>query len=418
MKHKLFKTSAYLIFIILVVLSCQREHSNIFDPKNNIDSLDLDLRIRQADSIVALRWDRPATVSFNGYNIFRRIQGESSFSLIASVSDTIQTYLDHSIQSRVRHEYYLNVQGDNLESPYSKKIQTIPGPANFWILDYWNFYIINLTYDLKHVITRHFAVWRPEQMSINKSNTVAVVTYPAYRYFEMFDPKTNAYLKGFDELEEPFGCVHEPVNDRFWITDVQSGVYTIDTESENLQLINNQIAEPTQIKLFGDDYLLVLSSASGQLHQMDMSGTIRDSFIELGDSVTYFDADPDRQIIYAISDSLLKSYSLYNNETKIFNDLDSLAIVRHSPIDGSIWIAQNFKNSAGILQLSATGERLMSLTGFEFVSDFDIVPSTGAIVVTDIDFSISKGTVYHFNADGTLIGKSDEAYYPYKVYVQ
>ena len=66
------------------------------------------------------------------------------------------------------------------------------------------------------------------------------------------------------------------------------------------------------------------------------------------------------------------------------------------------------------MQLSVDGDRLYTLNGFERISDFNISHKTGYLIVADA----GAGTIVHLKPDGSVIGASDEAYFPFKVYIR
>jgi len=402
----------------LIFISCQREHSNIFDPENEIEILDLNLRIVQTDSVVSLSWRAPIDVSHSGFNLYRKIETEAEFKRIASLPANQFSFTDRDIQSQQSHAYYLSVQGNNIESPTTAVIESIPGPANFWVLDYWNFYVLHLSFDLQHILSQRYAVWRPQEMCFNTTGTFALITYPQYHFFEVFSPLTNTYIKGFDALKNPYACYFDVLENRFWISDTSGGIYTVELQSMELQKINASVSRPTQIIADAQNNVYVLNSLTNRVIQLNGDGTIIGALPQLGDSVKFIDIDPDENFIYSVnySDSTRTLYrqSLTNWSTETFFSDSDLVMLRPSPLDESVWIVLNRTDSAEIVQLSANGDRLYTLKEFEHISDFNISRKTGYLIVADG----GSGTVVHLKPDGSVIGTFDEAYYPFKVYIR
>ena len=412
----------FLFAVLLISVACQREHQNIFDPENNIDSLDLHLRIIRSDSIVALRWHKPATVSFRGFNLFRKTEDEDAFRIIATLPADSLEFDDSDVRFETLYTYFLNVFGDDVESPPTQLIKTIPGAEKIWVLDYWNFYILNLSFDLRHLLRQHYAIWRPKAMSFSKDERAALVTYPGYRYFEIFNPRSNAYLHGSDALERPFDCLFLPSQNQFYISDSTGGVYSVNLSNYSVSPLINALDRPTYMGSDALDKLYILNGLPGSLFQFDTDTEILTPVEILGDSIINFVSDPQRKRILAISSKLgkrtLNSY-IYGDTsfTELYVD-SALTRVRISSFDGTVWVSLNYQNSAKIVQLSGDGVRLNSLNGFNYISDFNISPKTGYLIIADMNFNTSIGTIHHIYEDGTSIGTSTEAYYPYRVYIR
>ncbi len=406
-----------LSLFALLTISCQREHSNIFDPKNNIDSLDLNIRVIRADSIISLRWWPPADVDYQGFNLFRRQEPNPDFEKIAFVNAESLSFQDTTTSSQNLHIYFLTVQGDGLESVPTRKISTIPGPSQFWVLDRWNFYILNLTFDLQHIIKTHYAVWSPKDMCFNDNRSIGLVTYPEYNYYELFDPNSNYFLGGFDDLRDPYNCIYDSDNDRFLLSDSSSGVYALVSESLDLQPVNKKISRPTQLLLDAQNNIYVLDLTSAQIIKLTTEGAITSSLVGLYDGIRQFDIDIARNILYAVykkeDGSVLVRYPLDDPEPEILYETHGSALVRSSKFDDKILLAVNLESSAEILQLSTDGERLNTLTGFKYIKDIGISAKTGNIIIADA----GDATVYHLHSTGELIGKSEQAYYPNKVII-
>ncbi len=407
---------------LILFFSCQREHSNIFDPKNGTQTLDLNLRIAESDSIVVLQWNPPYTVHYQGFNIFRKIKEEEDFTLFDSVAADSLSWTDRQIQSGVSYSYYLTLQGSGIQSPPTTIIKTTPGPDRFWILDRWNFYILHLTSDLQHTIARHYAIDRPQNMCFNTSGNAAIITYTRQHYFEIFNPHNGEHLKDFSHLERPYDCLFDAQKNRFWISDSSGGIFTVDNETLELRSVNANLNRPAQLGLDAGGRIYVLDANLQQILRLNPDGSISDTLQGLGNDVTYFNVDSKNNFLYTISgdDSLkyLRRYAITDSGSTILFSSPYLQQVRHSPLDKSLWITLNNDNSAEILQLSAEGARLKVLDGLNYISDMNISPVTGTIIAGTLNLDTREGIVLHLNPDGSVIGSSHKVYYPYRVYIQ
>ncbi len=407
---------------LILFFSCQREHSNIFDPKNGTDTLDLNLKIAQSDSVVVLQWSPPSSVQYQGFNIFRKIEGEEDFTRSASVAADSLSWTDRHIQTGIPYSYYLTIQGSGIQSPPTAIIKTTPGPDRFWVLDRWNFYILHLTSDLRHTITRHYAIDRPQNMCFNASGNAAIITYTRQHYFEIFNPHSGEHLKDFYRLEKPYDCLFDAQNNRFWISDSSGGIFTVDDETWELQSINENLSRPSQLGLDAGGRIYVLDANLQQILRLNPDGSIADTLQGLGNGVTYFNMDSKNNLLYTVSgdDSLkyLRRYSITDSSSTDLFSSPYLQQVRHSPLDESLWITLNNDNSAEILQLSAEGIRLKVLDGLNYISDMNISSVSGTIIAGTLNLDTREGTILHLNPDGSVIGSSKKVYYPYRVYIR
>lgn len=416
--HPLIILTAGLLFI----LSCEREHSNIFDPKSSIESLDLGLHIRQSDSVVVLKWRAPSGPRYSGFNIFRKDSAEEIFDLAASVARDSLSWTDRQIQSGRTYSYYITVRGDGVQSPATPVITTTPGPDRFWILDRWNFYILHLTSDLRHTIASHFAVDRPQNMCMNTSGNTALITYTRQHYLEVFNPQNGTHLTDFYRLEKPYDCLFDAANKRFWISDSSGAVFTLDEETLTLRSVNETLQRPSQIELDAQGRLYVLNAQRKQIVRLNPDGSVADTLYGLGTGIFQFDIDFKRNLLYAVcpGDSLkyLRRYSITDSASvDLFSD-PSLQLVRHSPRDASIWIALNNDHSGEIVQLSAEGLRLNVLNGLNYILDMNISSASGDIIAGTLNVNTREGLLLHLKPDGSVVGSSKQVYYPYRIYIR
>jgi len=406
-----------LLWLIPLIMQCQREHANIFDPQFPVDSINLDLRIISSDSVVTLSWIPPGQVQYMGFNIYRQSEDSAQFSLLARVDRDQFQFNDLQTQYDKLYRYYLRIQGADSESPRSTIVQTVPGPFRVWILDRWNFYIYYLTYDLRHVIRTQYAVWRPQSMCRDEANQTAVITYPGYHYLELFRLADGTLLSGFDDLKYPFDCVFNAQTRTFWIADSSGGIYALSKDPMDIQQLNNLPRHPLQMIRGGENRFYVLDRKSRSISIFNALGE-RTGTINRGLNDPYYLAGSDFNLLYILDrqDSLTSNLVQYDPESNQLKEIyhgDNLALVKLSFDHHSLWLAQNNPSNAKILQLSLEGIRLSERKGFKFISD--VTPAkNGHLLVADAGAAL----LFHFGKDKSLVGRFSKAYYPFKVYVE
>ena len=420
------RVTLWTFLLIWFLAGCNtREHTNIFDPQNPADSMNIGLQITAStDQVVALSWQSPGNVDYTGFNIYRKIAGQNSFSKLATVCDTCFHFSDSAVVSDKEHLYYLTVQGKDKESIPSKSVTTVPGPGTFWLLDREDYTIYHVTYDLRHVLNTKYTIGRPQAMCFNGDYTRALVVYSYFRYMELFDVATGNGLKGFDDLTRPYDCIYNPFQKTFWIVDASAGgLYSLSPSGTTApELIGSAPESPVQIRFGGGHLYFVLDSDRNSVWVFDSDGAmvteLSDTAVVNMEQPQYIAASPDSQILLIIdqreTERVLIKYDYAQRRTEeIFRSPD-LALAAFDSVDSSIWLALNSANSSKIVQLSIGGQRLVEKGSFTHISDLLVSPYTGHLLIADG----WAGVLYHFRRDFTLVGSSKTAYYPYKVYSQ
>lgn len=425
---KSYSAAAKIIFVLLALLSVQlsgcaeRKRSNIFDPRTNIDSLNISLYITRADSSVTLNWYPPSSAGRTGFNLFRRKQGEENFSLLATLAASQFQYTDRETKFDLWHEYYLTVLGKGLESPPTHRIKTIPGPDTFWLLDRWDYNIFHFTYDLKHKLHTQYAVWVPQEMSFARAHQLAMITYPQYGYAEIFDTRSGQIVNSFNSIKYPFACTYVPEKNSFWLCDSSGGIYAIAPFSPEARLLTDSPRRPTQMLVSSTGRVYVLDSGTKSVLAFNLDGQLLPqlSFMP-GSGINdprFMSMSPSGYTLYIVDRQAevmaLYKINLQSNQFSRILETQHMDRARQSAFDGSLWVSANYQSEALLMQLSGDGLRQKTLQGFSHIEDFQISPRTGNLIVAD---SRAKSLV-HVRTDSTLVGRFTEAYYPYRVYIE
>ncbi len=415
-----------IIFLILSLMivsyHCSvRKHDNIFDPKSGIDTLNMKLELRRADSIIVLSWSPHFQVHIEGFHLYRKAGNETRFSSLAILSANQTEYHDSLVHYDTPYAYYLTLIGKSNESPPTRILKTVPGPGQIWILDRWNEYILKFSYDMRHTLLSHYAIWVPQALAFNSAKNRSIITYPLYHYVEVIDPFYGVLQGEITAIRYPYACAYNPQNQAFWISDSSGALYRYDGHN-TLQLLDNQLIRPLEIAFDAQGKAVVLDSRAHALIFYNADGTRRGTISTVNGrrfaSLKFLSANPLQNYFFVIeetdtTDILYRISTLTDSIRCIFRQ-QGLAVARENPTDHTLWVAINDQEQAKILQLSAAGLRLNTLKGFEFISDFVINPVNGNLVVADP----RAHRVLNLRPDGSLVGSFDKAPYPFKVYIE
>ncbi|RLD13157.1 hypothetical protein DRI50_07705, partial [candidate division KSB1 bacterium] len=196
-----------LLTLLMLITHCSvRKHTNVFDPKSGIDTLDMKLELRSADSIVTLSWIPHYDTEIKGFHLYRRAGNQTQFSSLAILPAGQTEYRDSLVQFDTPYAYYLTLIGASGESPPTPVLKTVPGPGQIWVLDRWNEYILKFSYDMRHRLLSHYAIWIPQALAFNKQKNLAIITYPLYHYAEVIDPTSGLLKQEITDIRYAYAC--------------------------------------------------------------------------------------------------------------------------------------------------------------------------------------------------------------------
>jgi hypothetical protein len=201
---------SYILFcLILLSVSCtERRKENPFEPGGKAP-LNLEI-IAYSDNIV-LSWSKPSLEIFFGFNLYRSESGEAgSFSLIAdNVPNTIRSYKDTGITPQKRYYYYITVLGQDVESNPSHTVSAIAGSGYNWIVDWYGFEIIKLTYDLQKVLVRFYTSWPPVDMAVAKEFGTGLILYPGAGVIEKINLENGQRQNLIEIIKYPYAVEYD-----------------------------------------------------------------------------------------------------------------------------------------------------------------------------------------------------------------
>ncbi len=412
-----------ILFNIFTVFKCtERDRNNIFDPSSGIDSLDINLYVISADSVITIRWTLPNKVHFIGYNLYRKSVNDDEFQLIASPLSTQLEYVDENVRSDIAYHYYIRVVGEDSESPPSKVLKVTPGPVSFYVLDRLGFALYQLTYDVQHILSTRYTTWSPENIALDSSKDLIMITYPQLRYLEIFSKNLRSIILSGSEFNRPFDCIYNTEEKKFWITDSSGFLYSIDPTTGISQLIDQNLIRPTQM-IQTNQGIFLIDIKAAQIIRYNKSGLRQDVIEYMGESrltqpiyINYAANNAELYIIDKVNteNRILYRYSLLSDSVEVVYQNKYMNGIQIDQNNYSVWISISEPENSVLMQLSSDGIRLNEITGFKGISDFKFISKTNTIVVTDPVTNMVK----HLRSNSSVIGVFKEAFYPSKVYVE
>ena len=416
-----------LFFTVILILSCrERDRNNPFDPHNDDEFIELGLSLHSTDSLITLSWNIPLKPDFSSFEIYKKEEGQDDFTLLANISNTVSHYNDIINTLDIRYYYYIKLIGKGVESPPTKTKSIVPGPGSIWMLDDYLWEILKLNYDLSSTALRKVGVWKPENLTFAHEINRGLITYPIFNYYEIFDLSSGNILYGNQAIVRPFDAVYDNGLNRFWLIDSLGSLYIVDSTA-NEQFAGKFFKKPVQIDML-DDQLVILDKIMNGIYLFDRSPAQVDFISTNGNDEPFanldlFRVDQLNKKVYLL-DRLKDNNTLYkynvekNHLSVVFQD----SLIRTFDVnkqDESIWIIIANKLNSELLQLSSTGQRLVSIKGFNLPRDVKVNPYNGNVIVADItdQLNILEQKVFHYRSN-TLIGSFRTYGDPFKVYIE
>jgi len=403
-------------FIALLCFSCsERERSSVFDPQSSADKLNIGLTVTSRDSSIILFWNTPRSLDYESFNIYRKAPGENNFSLYRQLPRGTQRFEETASFSDDPYLYYLRLQGNELESLPTDTLSIIPGPGDIWLLDWREWEVVNVSYDLSSIGLRHSTAWRPENMAF--ADTVGLVTHPLIGYFEIFSLENADILSGNNELEQPYDALFEPQSKLFWVSDSSGALYAVNPEDGEESLIADGLQRPTDMAMLDAQHIYVLERASGNIAVFNNSRQKTDTILLGFENPVRMRLNKTSGLLYVLNrterDSLFR-VDPQQGTKELFYTADFISAFAADTDDESIWIAITSTVNSEIVQLSASGIRLNSVDGFIQPTDLRVNPYNGHLLVADPDDRM----IYHYRRNLQLLGSSSTKGAIVKLYIE
>ena len=163
---------AALVFMLLA--SCtERPRLNPIDPQNPATGgKPTGLRVIAELDTIQLSWNALAIRDLSGYNVYRQLAHESSFTLIGQTSAPTASFRDVSKRFNLAHNYYVTARVNDLETAPSDEVTVTPGPTIAWVADADSRAVIKLTHDGAHEILRSRAFVSPYRLKVDSKRGV------------------------------------------------------------------------------------------------------------------------------------------------------------------------------------------------------------------------------------------------------
>ncbi|GAB4378418.1 MAG: hypothetical protein Kow0042_26950 [Calditrichia bacterium] len=373
---------------------------------------------------VTLKWQVENLKDFTGFNLYRSVDTDDSFSLYKTFSADEREYIDTDVEQSRWYFYRMTLLGQSLESMPSNITKVLLGPGTIWLLSRYGYSIQQYAYDLIYLKNLFNTTYPPTTWAMNPSEGEIWLVYPPYRAVSRFDLNLgyeNIFIT--DSLRYPIDAVLGFNNERLLVLDqTMSRIYVY---WENLFL--------GKINLPGDGYFRLLFIPNQTIAAMS-NYDIR-LYNSDGDSLNHIRFAEDGQgkdmiftrgMIYILiaNDTQKSSQIITYNVTQhtieritldgIFN------LVRKEPDSSYFWVTEVLnENNHRLVKLSIDGNRLLELSMVNQIYDFDINPIDHSLVTIEkYGNELYSRKVALYDKEGNLLSSTTNVWDAIKVAIQ
>jgi len=409
-------------FCFLLIVSCsERNQNNPFDSNGDAP---VNLRAQSIDESVELSWIGPNLIDYTGFNLYRKQEGvDQFFTRIAELPAIARTYTDTTVEFGNKYIYFIKVASGNLESRPSGEVSVRPGPGFNWILDETYYKILKTSYDLSYIYLYYDTFpGRPTDMAVSNNLRTGVILYTRSGLVEEIDFSGNRKNQ-YEGIRHPYRIAYDPVGTLFWIADSSGILYTLNTRSGQIRVVNSSLSNPISIDIAASQNIIsVVDAGNKKIVQFNRSGDIVNTISHIngnpleGPYRYIIDEENDRGWLV---DGNMEIDYIYTNSSEsedyfLADSIYNAGDIEINPSNGQAWYISFNRDSSEVLQLSADGTRQLELKYFYNPYDLQVNPYDGSLLVVDS----WNGRVLHYDSSNKLIGEIRNLVFPVKVVVQ
>jgi len=405
MNHRLL----FVFIILFTSYGCwNRERDNPFEPGGIIP---ISFSATGYDSYVEISWGDPSVSEPAGYNIYRSETGPGGdFILLAGhLPPGARSYSDSRVLNQKKYSYYITILGQNTESKPSIIVSAAPGPGFHWVVDYWDYLITRLTYDCTKATRIYYTNYTPYQMIIIPEKT-GLVLYTHVGMIESFDLESAEPIDQSADIRHPYKACYDQTASCSWVIDSSGVLYRVDFSPLNVTVMPASLGHPTGISINQESgFLQVTDPGLRSVLYINRNGIITSrittvSNAPLSEPLGFID-DPRSRCLWLV-DRKAAGDIIYvrNYDEDDFREIDSfpdVSDIEAVPGSSTAWILSDDGINPEAVQLSSSGIRLSTISGFSYPLDIAVNKYDNTLLVANS----GVGSVLHYSLDNILLGK-------------
>ena len=357
------KLTIYIFILIsLTLYMCSgKDRSNPLDPRNPDSAGKITgVRIHSEFDSVVLSWRKVYVDDLLSYNIYRRLNADTSFKLVQKMDKDSSRFTDANLEYGKKYIYRVSAETDYFETPLSDSVSITPGPSVVWICDVDMGRIKWLSDDIIHSIDQKSIDGYPWDLEITGSDRTIYYSDILWGYVVRIDDTWKTYSSE-DGYWDPVDIDFDKYRNLLWVVDQNGAIIQINTVFyDSLSIIQHQ------------DFLRPRS-----IHVDDYSGI---GWIADPDAKSLFRVSPYRGTVVKLNESFICPMNVVMNNH-----------------DGSIWVA----DSSRIVRLGTNEQiELVIEDNFNYLLALDIDIEKQKVWAIDISMDNSKSRLFKFDYFG------------------
>jgi len=401
-----------LLAVLALAAGCsQRERANPFDPRNpSTAGRPPGFVALAGDRQVSLSWSAVPSGSFIGYQIYRRISGQSTYSPLTDVLGPFNTaFRDVPLVNGLQYDYRLYfVFPSGLGSSASEQ-QAAPGAASPWLIESGGDKIFRLTPDNRHVSYQRSGFGETADLTVNPtSGEVWVADGPGGRVI-LYQPDggVTVSVPGFND---PRAVAVDPLNGKAWVCDAGRGrVYHVDRSGQIDPLSLGPLDQPLDAAVDpAPGYLWVCEFGANKVSRWDLAAQ-QWSVPVTGPSRVAVDSVTEEGWVTSFGAGTLTRISPGGQVLDTYTGFTAPLGVAVDSRRGRIWVADPY--AGRVLALGRDGREQFHIAGLNDAGEVAVDPATGdGWVVLG-----SGGSVVRISGAGVLLRALGGFQFPYAI---
>ena len=410
----------YFLIILLFAGCNSRERNNPLDPKNPLsEGKPAAPFITAIKDSVGVSWSHLRFTNATGFNLYRRLDGETAFQLIASLPSYIFAYWDTRCEYEKNRWYKISVSTGEFESLLSDAVQIRPGPTYLWIADASKGTVTKYSHDGRYRLFQVYGFTEPTNIAADTANNLIWVS-------DIWDHRIKRIDRGGTIINEAISLLgisdfaFDIEDDMVWATSFSADAVARFNLLGAKEVEISTFSMPGEILLNTEKNFAILASlAKGELIRLNYEGQIleqKSGFAPIGPMV--YDQARDRLWLGRGQNLLLiENASDQLSITAEFSNFQFVSEIAIDPLTENLWVIDldQSGSQSRIVKLSAAGEEILAVQSGQSPNSLAVNSYNSNCFYTE---KLTGKIIELDGKTGTILGENSAGSFDAKMVVQ